>query len=69
MSGSSSILIKSEYFQPENCLVKITETIILMLCLYPTDWDPGKAGENPSVNSVHLHCVNDIKSERLSKVM
>lgn len=39
MSGSSSIAIKSECFQLQNCLVKITETIITwILCLYSTAW-------------------------------
>lgn len=33
VSGSSSIVIKSECFQLENCLVKITETI-MTLCVF-----------------------------------
>lgn len=39
VNGSSSIVIKSECFQLQNCLVKITETIMTsVLCLYPTAW-------------------------------
>lgn len=66
VSGNSSIVIKSECFQLQNCLVKITETIMtLLLCLYPTGF---ALEEQMKIHlpNMHLNHGNDIKSERQS---